>query len=70
MRHHKLTEEHKVAKQIAKVLSDLTIDLDQVGINLARSYPNVVFRRLTVVAESAEYEKEMMNVRNTHDPLF
>lgn len=67
---HRLTDEEKVAKQLAKIVSDITLDLDSIGKHLAIVFPNVVYRRLETIIEAAEYEREMTNVRNTHDPLF
>ena len=68
-RRHQVTEAEKVAKKLEKIVNDVTLDLDQVGIYLARVAPNVSYTRLQVIAESAEYEKERMNVRTT-DYLF
>jgi hypothetical protein len=64
------TEEEKVALTISKIISDLRLDLDQIGIYLARNNPNVSYNRLQIIAESAEFEKEMANVRYNCDPLF
>lgn len=58
-----LTEAEKAAKKLEKIVNDLTLDLDQVGVYLARVAPNVSYRRLQEIAESAEYEKERQNVR-------
>lgn len=69
MRRKQLTEAEKVAIKIAKIVNDVTLDLDQVGIYLARVAPNVSYRRLQEIAESAEWEKERLNVRTT-DYLF
>jgi hypothetical protein len=57
MRKHLITEEEKVAKKLATIISDVRLDLDEVGIHLA-NLSNVSYRRLTEIAESAEYEKE------------
>jgi hypothetical protein len=64
------TEEEKVANTISKIISDLRLDLDQIGIYLARNNPNVSYNRLQIIAESAEFEKEMNNVRTSTYPLF
>jgi hypothetical protein len=64
------TEEEKVATTISKIISDLRLDLDQIGIYLARNNPNVSYNRLQIIAESAEFEKEMNNVRTSTYPLF
>lgn len=64
------TEEEKVANTISKIISDLRLDLDQIGIYLARNNPSVSYRRLLEIAESAEQEKENVYVRTTSNPLF
>jgi hypothetical protein len=70
MRKHRLTPEEKVAKQIENITSDLRLDLDLVGRYLANSSPTVSYNRLLLIAESAEFEKESIDVRTSHDPLF
>ena len=70
MRKHRLTPEEKVAQQIEKITSDLRIDLDLVGTYLANISPTVSYNRLMIIAESAEFEKERIDVRNQHNPLF
>lgn len=55
---HKLTEEEKVVIKLNNLLSDLRVDLEQVGRYLAKISPTVVYNRLITVAESAQYEKE------------
>jgi hypothetical protein len=69
-RRHITTQEEKVAKQLGNLLSDVRLDLDLVGIYLADLSPNVVYRRLQLIAEQAEHQKEMRDVRNQHNPLF
>ena len=69
MRRH-LTEEEKVAKKLANIVSDVRLDLDDVGIYLARLAPNVVYRRLSEIADSAEAEKEREYDRIHISPLF
>jgi hypothetical protein len=54
----RLTEEEKVAKQLAKITNDLTLDLEQVGVVLSDISHNVSFRRLGLIVEVAEQEKE------------
>jgi hypothetical protein len=70
MRKHRLTQEEKVAKQIENITSDLRLDLDLVGIYLANVSPTISYNRLLLIAESAEFEKENIDVRSSHDPLF
>jgi hypothetical protein len=70
MTRRRLTPEEKVAKQIENITSDLRIDLDLVGRYLANSSPTISYNRLLLIAESAEFEKESIDVRTSHDPLF
>jgi hypothetical protein len=70
MRKHIITREEKVAKQIENITSDLRIDLDLVGRYLANQSPTITYNRLLLIAESAEFEKENIVVRQTHNPLF
>jgi hypothetical protein len=63
MRSRIRTEEEKIAKQLANIVNDLTVDLDQVGVYLARNSRNISITRLNEVIESANYEKEQSNVR-------
>lgn len=51
------SREEKVAEQITQMLEPVTIDLDEVGRNIARMN-NVHYNRLIVVTESAEWEKK------------
>jgi hypothetical protein len=64
------TREEKAAQKIATIVNDITLDLDFVGIQLARVAPTISYNRLMLIAESAEFEKESVDVRNSHDPLF
>lgn len=67
MRSRMRTEEEKIAKQLANIVNDLTVDLDQVGMYLARNSRNISITRLNEVIESANYEKEQSNVRINTD---
>ena len=64
------TAEEKAAKKLSTLVNDITLDLDEVGIYLARLAPTISYNRLMLIAESAEFEKENVNVRHSHDPLF
>lgn len=66
----RMTDEQKAAKALANIVNDLTLDLETVGMYLAQYEATVLHNRLIVVVESAEYQKEMSNVRSTLDPLF
>jgi hypothetical protein len=46
MRKHITTEEEKAAKKLANIVSDVRLDLDEVGIHLAQ-LPNDSIRRLS-----------------------
>ena len=69
MRKHLQTEEEKAAKKIANIVSDVRLDLDEIGIHLAQ-LPNVSMRRLVEIAESAEHEKESKYDREHIPHLF
>jgi hypothetical protein len=64
MRRHKVTEEEKAVRQIAKIISDLRLDLELMGFLLAFDFPNSVVRRLTEVSEVAQDNKTKMSERN------
>lgn len=55
------SKEETTAEKIASLITDLRLDLEQVGIYVARQ-PNTVYRRIQIVAESAEYEKEQSSI--------
>lgn len=64
------TQAEIVAKKIADIISDVRLDLDQVGIYLARNHENVSFRRLDIIANSAEYEKRNKELQDDTNTLF
>lgn len=70
MRKRAKTQEEKVVEQFANLLSDLRIDLDQVGIYLAQQRPSTAYNRLMIIAESAEHEKEKEYDRADTNYLF
>lgn len=61
----RLTEEDKVARKIANSISDLRLDLDQIGKILAWQSPTVALNRLILIVDAMEYEKDK-NVREFH----
>jgi len=63
MRKHK-TQEEKTAEQLSKLVADVRLDLDLVGIYLAKLAPNVSTSRLQIIAEAMDYEKEKQNDRS------
>lgn len=52
------TDEEKIAKQLTDLVSDVTLDIEQVGKYVARNSATVLQRRLKIVIEAADYEKE------------
>jgi hypothetical protein len=70
MRKHQLTDEAKVAMKIANLIDSVTLDLDRVGIEMARLRPTTHYNRLILIAESAVQEQESQSVRTSHYPLF
>ncbi len=52
-----LSDSEKIAHKIAKLINDLTIDLDQIGTYIAR-YSNTTYRRFLEIADAAKWEKE------------
>ena len=68
----KMSDEERVAKAIAKMMNDLTLDLDQVGIYIGRIRPATSYRRLEIIMDSAREEREAKvdYDRYQHDTLF
>lgn len=62
------TDEEKVAIKITNLLSDLRLNLDRVGIYLARTEPSTNYKRLLVVAESAD--EEWNNRNGKHNRIW
>jgi hypothetical protein len=54
----RLTEEEKIAISISKVVSDLRLDLEMIGVYLAYYLPNVAYRRFQIIAEASKEAKE------------
>jgi hypothetical protein len=65
-----MTPEERIAKRLSDIVSDVRIDLDLVGVYLARTSPSVPYNRLVEIVESAQYEKESSDFRQTHYRLF
>ena len=67
------TNEEKVAEKIGVLLSDFHLDLEKVGVYMARSFPYLVFRRGLEVLESAQFQLDIVEqkrVEYNHDRLF
>jgi hypothetical protein len=58
------TEESKVAEKIVDLLNKVDLDLDYVGVELARIKPRTHYNRLQIVAEAAQEEVENEQDRN------
>jgi hypothetical protein len=58
------TQEEKVAKQLADIVNNVSIDLDEVGIHLATNQPNISYLRLENIVEAAKEEKNGRRTRN------
>jgi hypothetical protein len=68
-----ITNEEKVAKKIAVLLTDLTLDLDRVGHHLAFSNPYLWYVRSLEVLEAAKFNKEVVELNKYgeyNDKLF
>jgi hypothetical protein len=50
-------KEEKLAEKFNVMVSDLNLNLEQVGIMVARVLPELTFNRLMVVLESAQHER-------------
>lgn len=55
----RLTKEEKIAKQLGDIVNDVTLDLDDVGKYMAYTVATVSINRLSVILESAIYEREI-----------
>jgi hypothetical protein len=60
------TKEETVAKKLAMSVSDVTLDLDEIGRHLATE-PTVLANRLDIIIEATRYEKEGINERHYFD---
>jgi hypothetical protein len=54
--------EEKVANKITLLLSDLTLDLEALGLYIARTAPHIIYRRALEVLEAMEYNKEVQEL--------
>lgn len=60
----RITKEERVAIKLGESVSDVTLDLDEIGKALATS-PTILADRLQVVIESAREEKQENYDRNS-----
>ena len=56
------SQEEKVANKIIVLLSDLSLDLEAVGLYLARTAPHIIYRRGLEILEAMEYNKEVQEL--------
>jgi len=56
------SKEEKLAAKIIVLLSDLSLDLEAVGLYLARTAPHIIYRRGLEVLEAMEYNKEVQEL--------
>lgn len=53
----RITEEERVAKKIASLIADLTIDIENLASAIAQTYPNVIINRILLMADLMKEEK-------------
>ena len=56
------SQEEKVANKIIVLLSDLSLDLEAVGLYLARTAPHIIYRSGLEILEAMEYNKEVQEL--------
>lgn len=72
-RNNVITNEEKVAKKIANLMSDFTLDIEKVGYHLARSNPHLLFCRALETLEAAKFQLdtvEQNRIQYRHDRLY
>jgi hypothetical protein len=67
---HKMTDEERVAVKISALISDLRLDIEKVGVYMARVGGNVVNHRLDLLTEVAQEERSNHDIRANHYTLF
>jgi Zn finger protein HypA/HybF involved in hydrogenase expression len=60
------TKEETVAKKLAMSVSDVTLDLEEIGRHLATE-PTVLANRLDIIIEMTRQEKEELHERHYFD---
>lgn len=60
------SQEEKVAVRIGTLLSDFSLDLEQVGKYIAVALPYTVYARAIEVLEAAHYNKEVAEYNEMH----
>lgn len=67
---HRITDEERVAVKISALISDLRLDIEKVGVYMARVGGNVVNHRLDLLTEVAQQERSNHDIRANHYTLF
>jgi hypothetical protein len=57
-----MTDEEKVAVKISNMICDLRLDIERVGIYLARMRPSTTFHRVEIMTEAMQEEKEDVGI--------
>lgn len=66
MIHKGMTDEEKVAVKISNMICDLRLDIERVGIYMARMRPSTTYHRLEILTEAAQEEKENNEFRTNY----
>jgi hypothetical protein len=66
----RMTDEEKVAIRLSALISDLRLDIEKVGVYVARTGGNVVNHRLSLLTEVAQEERNNHDIRANHYTLF
>jgi hypothetical protein len=65
-----ISKEEKIAIKMSDIVNDYTLNLDEVGKHFFRVAPKVSYNRVVEIVDIAEQEREAVNDRNHHNPLF
>jgi hypothetical protein len=65
-----MSKEEKIAVKMSDIVNDYTLNLDEVGKHFFRVAPKVSYNRVVEIVDIAEQEREAVNDRNHHNPLF
>jgi hypothetical protein len=57
-----MTDEEKVAVKISNMICDLRLDIERVGIYLARMRPSTTFRRVEIMTEAMQEESNDVGI--------
>jgi hypothetical protein len=66
----RMTDEERVAIRLSALISDLRLDIEKVGVYVARTGGNVVNHRLNLLTEVAQEERNNHDIRANHYTLF